>query len=708
MSAHWDNIKWAQVELGISFEEAVKIFQQNTRVLNSIGGEKFKNTLESAGKELRIYGLNQLEAAEATADFTKNAALSGINIRDNDTLTKSIQMQTAAFGKLRATTGTSIEEFKSFTAEMIGNNDIQSTLNGLNQVDRMNKMKDMMELRQRFVNLGMSAQTAQKAMVAMQELGKQKVTDRFSQAAKLKQALMMYGIAGADQAANTHLMGARASEQQKLQQAATLQELQKHIDMSAFGDFTGEKLGEVIGEMTDPFKSIMQAGREASLTEEGQGKISEDRAKELAQLSKIPEVMAEGNKKIAQIMTGLNDPVVKAILGIGALISGLVVTAIGSSASKISSAIKSSGSKQIQAEAVETGKVVSSVNNVENAVRTSSQSVGDTMEGGPSGRRNRKKQGGKKGKRGGKGGALSAMASSVTGSSGCCNEMGNIANTLGDVAEDLASDKIGDQVAKKTGRWAAAKSMMGKGIGAAGRFIGSAASIGARASGIGTAAYGMYEGGGLMKDAWDDVQAKKRGEQRELTWKNDWDVFWKEVGEVPGKVGDAIVGTTESVSDKVQSLIAEGKTAEQARNIATNSISAFGDLSSHSAAGIISEMAGLASAEPVAKQNSVVNPHTETQQDKSRAKEEQKTSSVDVKTPKTEAEYLKDMGTYLTELKDINTETNNINKLQVELLSALVKTNKEADEYMRSKMTGNLNGFGIKTENSYINFLTSR
>jgi hypothetical protein len=58
--------------------------------------------------------------------------------------------------------------------------------------------------------------------------------------------------------------------------------------------------------------------------------------------------MAEGNKKIAQIMTGLNDPVVKAILGIGALISGLVVTAIGSSASKISSAIKSSGSKQIK------------------------------------------------------------------------------------------------------------------------------------------------------------------------------------------------------------------------------------------------------------------------------------------------------------------------------------------------------------------------
>lgn len=324
MIREWGSIKKAQFELGISFEQATKLFQENARIVGSIGGKQFQGALKTSQENLTRYGVSLEDATSATAEFTANAVKGGINIRDTAKLNKSIKSQSEAFLKMHATSGTTIAEFKAMNSEMMSNTAVQETLNGLNKEERASKIDGMMKLRQTFANMGMSAQTAQKAMMALQDIGKQKVADRFEQAAKIQQAAAIAGLSNGQQLADIYRKGKRASAEEQAILQAGAGDMAKSMDQMAMGSYGLENVTNMLEEnLQGPFAIMMESGREQKLAADAMGVMSEKQAEALKESMRLNELAFEGLKKEGQIKQLMTDPIVKAILGVAIAIAGL-------------------------------------------------------------------------------------------------------------------------------------------------------------------------------------------------------------------------------------------------------------------------------------------------------------------------------------------------------------------------------------------------
>ena len=324
MAGHWVELKTSQIKLGISFDQAAKLFAEHARILSVVGDKHFTDSINTAESSLMKMGLSTDQATQAAATFMETTAKAGINIKNEARLNKSIKAQSEAFEKMRATTGTTIDEFKSMQEELVGNTDIQSILYGINEKDRDQKITDMMALRQKFAQLGMSAQTAQKAMISMQELSSQKVTSRFEQSAKLQQALMIAGVGNAAEIANIHRKGKRASQGEQEQLASALGSFTKWQDQQAQGSYMGELIGDVMGEQISAFKPLIDATREGGLASDAGTAMSKAAVESNIKLAAISETLAD-IKKIESVFESIwNDPIVKIVGGIGIIALGLI------------------------------------------------------------------------------------------------------------------------------------------------------------------------------------------------------------------------------------------------------------------------------------------------------------------------------------------------------------------------------------------------
>ena len=316
-------IKKAQFALGISFENATKIFTENTRNLAAIGSGQFINALRTGQSALEKFGLAPEAAAEAISDFTKNAVKGGINVRDQNKLNKAIQNQTQAFAKLRATTGTNMQEFKAMNDEMLNSTSVQEQLNGVSESERMNKINDMMKLRQTFVNMGMSAQTAQKALLSIQDIGKQKVVDRFDQAAKLQQAASIAGLSNAKQLADIYRKGKRASADEQAILQRGVGQMGQVFDQMGMQSFEAENIANVLTEnLQGPLTTMLEAGREQKQGASAVGEMSDKMANTLTEFSKVPELMAKALHAEGQLKQVLTDPMLRSLAGLSLVISG--------------------------------------------------------------------------------------------------------------------------------------------------------------------------------------------------------------------------------------------------------------------------------------------------------------------------------------------------------------------------------------------------
>jgi hypothetical protein len=317
-------IKKSQFQLGVSFELATKIFTENARLVGTIGGDKFVKILRTGQMNLEKFGLAPEQAAEAISDFTKNTIKSGINARDASKLNKAILAQTQAFGKLRATTGINMAEFKAMNDELLNSASVQEQLNGISEDERQSKIEDMMKLRQTFTNMGMSAQSAQKALLAIQDIGKQKVTERFDQAAKLQQAAAIAGLSNAKQLGDIYRKGKRATADEQLILQKSMGNISQVFDRMSMQSFGAENIANVLTDnMQGPLASMLDAGREQKLGAQSVGEMSDKTAQALTELSKLPDILAKALHSEGQLKQIITDPMLRGLAGIALVITGL-------------------------------------------------------------------------------------------------------------------------------------------------------------------------------------------------------------------------------------------------------------------------------------------------------------------------------------------------------------------------------------------------
>ncbi len=322
------SLKKAQVQLGISFDEAAKIFQENRRMAYSVGDNvgDFAQALDDGQKSLIELGMGNEDAAKTAVDFAKNATKAGIDITSNDKVRKAMKSQTEAYGRLKVLTGASASEFKALNDELFDAQSVQEQLNGIGRDEREVRMNAMFKLREDFVKLGLSAQSANKALISIQDLGKEKLADRFTQAAKFQQLAGVLGMKNAAQLGQIIRKGDRATAEEKKELMEAAVEMQKRADVRKRGSYGDENIIQsLVSGLSGPLLAMMEQGREASKTTDALGKFAE---KAFGRQTvdgdiKIPPWVASIIDTVHSMESFVTDPIVKAVGGAALAIVGI-------------------------------------------------------------------------------------------------------------------------------------------------------------------------------------------------------------------------------------------------------------------------------------------------------------------------------------------------------------------------------------------------
>lgn len=322
-------LKKAQFQLGLSFEETAKMFQENRRLAFTAGGSsirQFADALNDGQRSLIELGMSNEDAGKSAVDFAQNAVKAGIDIRESKDLKKAIKSQSEAYGRLKLLTGASASEFKALNEELYNTQSVQEQLNGLSNQERINRMNSMMSLREDFVKLGLSAQSANKALISIQDLGKQKLSERFTQAAKVQQMAGMLGMKNGAQLAAIAKKGTRASEEERKILMEGMVELRKRADQSRLGSYGMENVIQSLeAGLSGPLATMYEAGVEANKTTSALGKFAETKFGEqtVEDDIKIPgwaATLIEIESSTKQI---LGDPILKALGGMAISLVGI-------------------------------------------------------------------------------------------------------------------------------------------------------------------------------------------------------------------------------------------------------------------------------------------------------------------------------------------------------------------------------------------------
>lgn len=344
-------LKKAQFQLGLSFEETAKIFQENRRLAFTAGGSSvraFSDAINDGQRSLIELGMSNDEAAKSAVDFAQNAVKAGIDIREAKDFKKVLKSQSDAYGRLKLLTGASASEFKALNEELYNSQSVQEQLNGLGNQERIDRMNSMMSLREDFVKLGLSAQSANKALISIQDLGKQKLAERFTQAAKVQQMAGLLGMKNGAQLAAIARKGTRATAEERKILMEGMVDLRKRADQKRLGSYGEENVIQALeAQLSGPLQTMYESAVEASKTTDALGDIAKSGiGKQTVDKDiKLPPWAASLVEIESSTKQILGDPILKALGGI-LLAAGGILT-LNRQLSVIGSYVKAIAAKTV-------------------------------------------------------------------------------------------------------------------------------------------------------------------------------------------------------------------------------------------------------------------------------------------------------------------------------------------------------------------------
>lgn len=235
-------VKSSSQELGISVDAFAKNFQKNANIASTMGFDKFVGVIKENQHGLMTLGLSQEEAAKAASEFTQNARLSGVNTRDTDAVNKSIREQRAAFEKMRATTGVTIDEYNAQNRSLIESNVLQTSLVRLGKTQRQNVLSEIIATRERLRVMGMSNEQQIEFIKTMKANANQSVSDRYKDAGELMTAFSSIGMGDQGMRAVELLLTKQTNSPEFIELIKTLQS--GHNQLQGSGNMSLENLSD--------------------------------------------------------------------------------------------------------------------------------------------------------------------------------------------------------------------------------------------------------------------------------------------------------------------------------------------------------------------------------------------------------------------------------------------------------------------------------
>jgi hypothetical protein len=209
LASEFGNIWNSSFHLGVNFEKMTAITKDSMAAmrLSKKNIDEFTKEVSANQNALTAFTYSTEDSAAGLMAMRSDLLDMGAAFDNTPTLNKAMASQTASFAKLNAMTGASMEEFIRLNKELGTSSSVQMMLLGLDKKARLQKIEDLKQAREYYATMGMSAQEAQEMVKRIQDIGKEKVVDRFEQAAQLRRSMTMLGIAGGAEAQQNLLSG---------------------------------------------------------------------------------------------------------------------------------------------------------------------------------------------------------------------------------------------------------------------------------------------------------------------------------------------------------------------------------------------------------------------------------------------------------------------------------------------------------------------
>lgn len=260
------------VEMGMSFDETMKYLQDNKRMYAIHGGaEGFERANDAIMDTYKKEGFTQKQAATLRADHTDLAAVSGVNIRDTDQLTRFISQTTQNFKELSAVVGMTAEEYNTEMLAIAESNEMMAASIGLDSERAQALAQSNAEQFKNYRLLGLSNEEAREALLAGARRNRSALSEKYGDAAR---AAMLAQQSGASQedvnTIQTLGMKSYLNEDERAKYEAALQRAgaaaeKRSVELGESGDQQGHAMfgalrSALMGGMSSDAQASMERG----------------------------------------------------------------------------------------------------------------------------------------------------------------------------------------------------------------------------------------------------------------------------------------------------------------------------------------------------------------------------------------------------------------------------------------------------------------
>jgi hypothetical protein len=276
--ASFMDVQLASVRLGMSFDETVAFLQENKRAL-AIYGPKAGNELLGTLKPMfEAFGYSLKQASEIIGPAIEAGIFAGIDIRSGENLNKFIEESMDSFKNISSIVNLSAKEYMSLNAELLGTTDIQGMLLGMDRDRAEVYGKQLIALRDNYVQLGLSTQQAQELVRTQEAQKREAVTTRVREGAKGMVLAKQLGLG--DEAAQRYFQLSMKGLGRTAEEGAEFAEISKRMGLAIEQQLRSAAdvgLGSSMIQQT-MIEALRPTGAAGDIITQGQGLSTAERA----------------------------------------------------------------------------------------------------------------------------------------------------------------------------------------------------------------------------------------------------------------------------------------------------------------------------------------------------------------------------------------------------------------------------------------------
>ncbi len=287
------DVQIASARLGMSFDETVDFLKENKRTLAIYGPQAGYDLIDSLRPVFNSFGYSLKQASEIVGPAIEAGIATGINIKSGQQLNNFIEDSMNAFKNISSIVNISAKEYMALNAELLGSSDVQGMLLGMDRDRAIAYSKQLIALRDNYVQLGLSTQQAQELVRTQEAQKREEATTRIREGAKGMVLAKQLGLG--DEAAQRYFQLSMLGMARTKEQDKEFTEISRQMGLAKEQQF---RMAADLG----PGAQIMQETLQRVLTPEG---VAGDLLKQTQPLSTAERANIQLTEKTAALARSL-------------------------------------------------------------------------------------------------------------------------------------------------------------------------------------------------------------------------------------------------------------------------------------------------------------------------------------------------------------------------------------------------------------------